>query len=253
MRAKQLFLSGLMCGSLLWPTLVQASDWSHEVELYLLGTSIEGDASIGRVTGAEVDVDFGDILERLNLAGMVHYEAHHTSGWGTAIDYSFMDLRDDLSGPQGGVADFKVRQGVLQVDVMYRVPLGSGTLDYLGGFRWWDNDFKVTIDPAVLPGSVTGSSREDWADLFVGARWIAPVSDNWNVMIRGDVGGLGLEADFTASLAANFRYAMNDAWALDLGYKATWVDYDSGTPGQPGYFAYDTVTHGPQLGVIYNF
>ena len=38
-----------------------------------------------------------------------------------------------------------------------------------------------------------------------------------------------------------------------MQYKATWVDYENGTPGQAGYFAYDTVTYGPLMGVIFNF
>ena len=87
----------------------------------------------------------------------------------------------------------------------------------------------------------------------MGVRWIIPLNEKWNFMVRGDVGGLGLEADFTASLFANVRYAMTESWLLDLGYKAIWVDYETGTEGQPGYFSYDTVTHGLLLGVVYKF
>ena len=36
-----------------------------------------------------------------------------------------------------------------------------------------------------------------------------------------------------------------------MQYKATVVDYEGGTKGEPGYLAYDTVTHGPMLGLIY--
>lgn len=189
----------------------------------------------------------------MKTAGMIHFEAVHESGWGTALDYSFMDLRDDISGPQGGVVGTKLRQGVFQADVLYRVPVGKGSIDYLGGIRWWDNDLEVTVDPVALSGSVTKKVEEDWVDLYVGARWITPVSQNWKFMLRGDVGGLGLEADFTATLFGNVRYAMTESWLLDIGYKAVWVDYETGSRGEPGYFAYDTVTHGPLLGVIYKF
>ena len=72
--------------------------------------------------------------------------------------------------------------------------------------------------------------------------------------MRGDIGGFGLESDFTSSLAAGELFKMSDNWMLDLQYKATWVDYENDkTPGQPGYFAYDTVTHGPLIGFIYKF
>ncbi len=233
------------------PGVVKASNWSHEIELYGLAATIDGDSGIGRVDGADVDVNFDDILDVLNAAAMVHYEAHHTSGWGLILDYSFMDLRDDLSGPKGGVADFKVRQGVFQADVMYRVSLAGGTLDYLGGVRWWDNNLEVNVDAAVLPGSVSRRVSEDWVDVFVGARWIQPINQQWDYILRGDVGGFGLEADFTSSLSGGFRYKLTEALELDMQYKATVVDYEGGTKGEPGYFAYDTVTHGPMLGLIY--
>ena len=235
------------------PFRVKAEGWNYELQLYLMGTSISGDASVGRATGADVKVDFNDILEVLNMAAMVHFEAHHDSGWGAALDYSFMDLRDDISGPLGGVTEAKIRQGVFNVDLLYRVPAGKGSIDYLGGFRWWDNDFELRVNPAVLPGTINNKVREDWVDLFVGARWITPLSDKWNFMARADVGGFGLEANFTACLFANVRYFMTASWQLDIGYKAVWVDYETGTEGQRGHFAYDTVTHGPMVGLQYSF
>jgi hypothetical protein len=40
---------------------------------------------------------------------------------------------------------------------------------------------------------------------------------------------------------------------LDLQYKATWVDYKNGSRGSPGFFQYDTVTHGPVIGFVFKF
>jgi len=79
---KKILLLSVMSVSLLLPVFAQAEGWEYEVELYLLATTIEGDSGIGRATGAEVDVDFGDILSVLNMAGMVHFEAYHETGWG---------------------------------------------------------------------------------------------------------------------------------------------------------------------------
>jgi hypothetical protein len=248
------FLLSSMVLALLSPLPVQASDWSYTVELYMFGTTIEGDTSLGRFDDVDVDVDFSDILETLKIGGMIHFEAVQETGWGAVLDYRLMDLRDELSGPRGGVAGVKVRQGVLQADVLYRVPLWKGSLDYVVGFRWWDNDFEVDLDAAaLLPGSITVEDSPDWIDLCVGARWTVPLNEKLSVMFRGDIGGLGLQADFTAFLFADIKYAMTEHWLLDIGYTATWVDYETGTQGERGYFAYDTVTHGPLAGVIYKF
>ncbi len=247
-------LAVLTMGSLLlFSASSNADDWSFEFEPYILATTIEGDAGIGRVTGAEVNVDLSDILEVLDMAFMGHFEAHHSNGWGMALDYGFMDLSADISGPRGGILNAKVRQGVLEALLVRRVSSGNGHIDYLAGIRWWDNDIDVTVDPGVLPGTVSSSVDEDWVDLVIGARWTNPLNDKWRFNLRGDIGGLGLESDFTSALAVGFHYQMTQSMDLDLQYKATWVDFESGTPGQPGFFKYDTLTHGPLVGVIFNF
>ena len=230
-----------------------AQDWSFQVEPYVLASSIEGDTSISRATGLAVDVDFSDILEVLDIGAMGHFEAHHSSGWGAILDYGFMDLGDDIAGQRGGVVQAKVRQGVLEALVARRREISNGYIDYLAGVRWWDNDIDVTIDPAVLPGSLNANIDENWVDLLIGARWTNPLNNRWTFNLRGDIGGLGIEADLTTSISAGVHYQMTDNIELDLQYKALWVDFEDGSRGQPGYFAYDTVTHGPVVGFIFNF
>ena len=228
-----------------------ADEWSYQIEPYLLGVTIDGDASIGRVTGADVDVDFGDIIDNLELAGMVHFEARHESGWGMFLDYAFMDLSNDITGPLGGVLDADVRQGVLEAMLVKGTRSGDAQLDYFAGLRWWDNDVDVTIDPVIPLGTVSASVDEDWVDLVVGVRWKNPISGKWTLVLKGDIGAGG--ADFTAGAVIGFRYRIGELTELDLGYKALYVDYENGTPGQPGYFKYDTTTHGLAIGLMFKY
>ena len=72
-----------------------------------------------------------------------------------------MLLREDISGPKDGITNLEVRQGVFQADVIYRVDLEKGHLDYLGGIRWWDNDLEVEIDPVILPGNLKAEVKEN--------------------------------------------------------------------------------------------
>jgi len=235
------------------PAAAVAQDWSYELEPYVLVSSIEGDASIGRATGVAVDVDMSDILEVLDIAFMGHFEAHHSNGWGVALDYGFMDLSADISGPRGGIVDVQLRQGVFEALLVRRKSSDNGYLDFTAGVRWWDNDIDVVVDPAVLPGTATAEIEEDWIDIVVGVRWANSINDKWTFRLRGDVGGLGVESDFTAMAAAGFKYKMTEKMDLDLQYKALWVDYETGAAGQPGFFQYDTATHGPIIGVVFNF
>ena len=254
MNINHAFLISIIITSFLLPAKSFAEAWSYEIELYGLLASIEGDASVGRATGVDVDVDFGDILDNLDAGLMIHYEAHHENGWGVSLDYGFMDLGSDITGPLGGVTNVDVRQGIFEALVVRRNKLRDGHLDYLFGIRWWDNDIDVTVDPAILPGTITRNVDEAWVDVIVGVRWLNNINKKWDFVLRGDIGGFGLEADFTANVQAGVHYQMSANWLLDLQYKALWVDYESDdTKGQPGYFAYDTVAHGPLIGFIYKF
>ena len=229
----------------------QADDWTFTVEPYAHAVTIEGDAALGRVNSDDVEVDFDTILETLNLGAMLNLKAVHSSGWGGAIDYAFMDLRDDVSGPRGGVADAKVRQAVLQAELIYFQQKGDASLEYLLGLRWWDNDLDLNI--ATAGGQIDSKLRKDvdWVDFFIGARWVAPINEDWRYMLRGDI-GMG-DADFTSSVEGGVQYSFSANSTLSIKYKATWVDYQEGSANQQGYFKYDTTTHGPAIAYSYQF
>lgn len=230
---------------------VGADDWSFELEPYLMASSIQGDAGVGRVQEAEVNVDFSDILKTLEIGAMATFRGQHENGWGFSLDYGFMDLAADISGPRGGVADAEVSQGVFEALLTRQT--GMSGLDVFAGIRWWDNDVDVAIDPALLPVNPSLSVSEDWIDLVAGLQGSTRISDYWVLFLRGDVGGFGMESDWTASATIGIRYTASDLLDFNLKYKGLWVDFESGNPGEPGYFAYDTVTHGPIVSLIFKF
>ena len=74
----------------------------------------------------------------------------------------------------------------------------------------------MDVDPAFWPGSVHTTIKESWWDGFVGARAFFDVAEKWTVILRGDIGGLGLSSDFTAFGMAGFMYHFTDAMSLDI-------------------------------------
>lgn len=228
--------------------------WDFEIEPYIFATSIDGDTSVGRATGLPVEINTSDILETLNAALMLHFEGFDKSnGWGFIVDYSFMDLRDEISTSRRGVLSTKLRQGVLELDVFRRYEVAGGLLDYTAGVRWWDSDIEAQVDIALLPGSPGVDITQDWVDFVVGMRWQKPINDNWAFVARGDIGGFGFASNFTSQALLGAKYNINDKFVIDINYKAVWVDYETGAKNSRNYFAYDTVTHGPLVGLIYKF
>jgi len=231
----------------------QDDNWDFTIKPYLMATSIEGNVGMGRVAGAPIDVDFSTILENLSMAAMVNFEAQHKNGWGFALDYGFMDLKADTTIGVGGIADAGVRQGILEAIVTLHTGKADSGLEAFAGIRWWDNQVRASIDPAILPGSVNTRIDEGWVDPIVGMRWTRELSDRWDLRLRGDLGGLGIGSDFTWSASASALYSMSDRFVLEVGYRTLDVDYDNGKASDQGFFAYDTTTHGPLLGLLIKF
>ena len=252
--ANRLFVSGILVSALsLTAFSTSADDWSYQFEPYLWGLAIDGDVGIGRITGRDVNVDFGDVLDNLDMAFMGRFEVHHSNGWGVAFDYAYMDLSDDLKSQRGGVLDAQVKLGVFEALLVRRTQSGDGLIDYFAGLRWYDAGVDVMFDPVILPGTLSAGINEDWIDPVIGVRWMNPLNEKWSFLLHGDIGGAGVGSDFTANAIAGFHYKIKESMVLDLQYKALWVDYETGTAGQPGFFKYDTTTHGPIIGLIFKF
>ena len=230
-----------------------SSSWAFSLEAYLLASSIEGDASIGRVVGVNVNVGFDDILANLDVGAMAHFEAIKNDRWGVVLDYGFMDLGGEVAVARNGVLEADVRQGVLEAFVLRRFDNGPNALDVYGGVRWWDNDLGARVDLLVLPGSPSFKVQEDWVDPVIGARWHHPMGDKWKLVLRADAGGFGVASDLTSVLGVSAFYDFESSLKLELGYRALWVDYEDGTRRTPGYFGYNTVTHGPLAGLVIEF
>lgn len=232
----------------------RADNWSFQVEPYLMALNIEGEGSMGRATGVPINVNYKDILEHLDMAAMLHFEALHKSGWGLMMDYAFMDVSKKTSTSQGGFIKASLRQGILEALGFYRTKYGNSEIDYFTGVRWWDNNSSLLIDPAILPGTINVDIEEDWVDLVAGVRLITTINKDWNLVARADLGGFGISADFTSTVETGLTYKISDLMVLDLKYKATWVDYDNeNNTGSMGDFQYKTIVHGPVLGLIFNF
>jgi len=227
---------------------VFASDnWDFVIAPYALIPSIDGDTTIGRVEGIDLEVGPDDILNNLDLGAMLQLEAHHNSGFGLLVAYNFMDLSADAEVPgTPAKLDADIYQGIFEGYGVYRMDSGDGTLDFLAGIRWWDIDIELESN-----GTTLVENKPDWVDPVIGVRWTPAIADKWKFIVRGDIGGFGVSSDFTWNLQGGFAWEPTDYLSVVLQYRALSVDYTTGTRGTPDRFSYDTITHGPLIGVAF--
>jgi hypothetical protein len=234
------------------PTSTFADDWNFVVAPYLFVPSITGDASLGRIDNAEVDVSGSDILNSLELGAMLQLEARHSSGYGAMVNYAFMDLGQDFSGPLGYTeVDTDIFQGVLEGFGTYRVEYQGGSVDIYAGVRWWD--IGIDLDAKTHLGSRSYSRDEGWVDPVIGTRWLPRVSEQFRLMLQGDVGGFSAASKFSWCAQAGLLWDATPSTSVALLYKALGVDYERGVSGTSSHFQYDTITQGPLLGLVLRF
>ena len=222
-------------------------NWDFVIAPYALIPSIDGSTSIGRVEGADIDVGPDNILNNLKLGGMIQLEAHHDSGFGVIVAYNFMDLSSGATGPNDqNSLETDIYQGIFEGYANYRVNTGEGTLDFYGGIRWWDMDVELKAN-----GAKVVENTPDWVDPVIGVRWTQELSGKWNLILRGDIGGFGVASDFTWNMQGGISYDATDYLTLVLQYRALSVDYTTGDVGSSNRFSYDTITHGPLIGLAF--
>lgn len=232
--------------------------WRAEFALTLWAPGISGDAGVRGLT-AQIDADFVDVIEKSDSALAFTGRLEFGKGrWGGFIEGVYANLgAEDQSGPLGITdVDVSFEQFVLDFGAMYRVadwkPLGREVTDarrntvdlYAGGRATY---VDAELSPALLPAR---DRDETWIDPIIGARFVAPFGRAWRLSLSADVGGFGLESDFTwaASGAIGYDFELTGCQLTVYGgYRAIGWDFSEGSGADE--FTWDVIEHGPFLGV----
>ncbi|MGR3649211.1 MAG: hypothetical protein ACU0BJ_12370 [Shimia sp.] len=201
-----------------------------------------------------LSVNPADIIDRLDLGFMGYFEGYNANGWGFNVDYGFMDLSDNGTFAGGlGTADADIFQGILTATLFLRVVDTPDTLvDVYGGIPWWDTDIDVAATLGAISADV--SMGDNWVDPHIGIRFEKQLpNSDWALNLQGDIGGFGIASDFAWTAVVGVTWYANEKFALEIGYRAQGVDFESGVVGTPSHFSYDTVTHGPRIGAVFKF
>lgn len=229
------------------PLLTAPGDegWAFLVKPYVFASGMSGTVRTGK-GAADIDASFNDILDHLELGGMLAFEAAlPDSSWAFLIDLVYMNLEDEgmTRGPMAVPVDAEVEQFVGELSAAYEV-LDAGRFDVLAGMRYWNLSADLTAHTSG--GALAAGLSLDWIDPLLGARTRLPLSKHFDCMLRGDIGGFGVGSQFAANLMGEVGWTMSETFQLALGYRYVYVDYRSNVSYEMGYA-------GPTLGLEIRF
>ena len=229
------------------PALAQPAgpDWEFGIAPYLWGAGIDGDVKIGRLPSQGVEVSFSDLLDVLDIGGMLAFEGRK-GRWGFVVDGIYLKFEDDAPAPDPtfGTVNAELTQQWYTAAATCRVIDGKVALDLLGGARFTDMDVDLSLAGGVASGRAV-SRGTDWWDGIVGGRVRYKPTEHWMIMGYLDAGLGG--SDLTWQFAGGASYSFNKTIAVGAGYRILDQDYDKSG------FQYDTAVAGPYVGVRFGF
>jgi len=209
--------------------------WSWRVAPYFWTAGIDGTVT---TPNAEVDmeVDFGDIWDNLESAGLLFVEARKDR-LAVLGDLVYLGLEVDGETPAGADADVELDTTILQLAGLYRLSPTSA-FELGGGARYTDFDTELSA------GVVNSSSDRSAFDGFAAGRGTWCFGQRWSLQVYGDVGAGDSDLTWQASTMLGFSLG---SWGLGLGYRM--LDYDF----EEGSNELDLTFEGLVYGVEFNF
>jgi opacity protein-like surface antigen len=229
------------------------SDWSFRFAPYAWATALNGDIGVDGLD-THVNMSMSEVIEHVDGGAMFTAEARYKR-WGLITDFIYADLADRKSYDEGLVKKIKltIDQYIWSQAAAYRVlESGRSWLDVLAGFRLFSIDQTLSItarDPFASRGEVSAhdSINRTWIDPIIGIRSAVALAEDWAIRTEGDIGGFDASSKFTWQAFAALGYDITDSTRVLAGYRGLGYTHD-----RDG-FKYDTIMHGPMLGVGVGF
>ena len=218
----------------------QDDDWQFALVPYAWVTGISGTVGVAGVT-AELDISFDQIVENLEVGGLVHFEAKKRR-WSVIFDGIFLAIGQGTERPPAAV---DVDQAILEFGGGYQL---TDVAEIVFGGRYVSLDTRLQL---FLGDSPTVGVRQSWVDPFVGLRGRTDLNDKWTLDAQADIGGFGAASDVTWNIAVHIGYRLTPRLTLLGGYRVLDIDYKDGT-GRDA-FIFDVTTSGLQLGLGITF
>ncbi|MGB7292455.1 MAG: hypothetical protein WBD99_09815 [Thermodesulfobacteriota bacterium] len=254
------------------PQTSNSKDWEFIVIPYGWFTSISEDIVVNG-QGAEGHATFINLLEHLDIAGMLYGEVWWKGKLGIFADtiYSKLALNKDVTLRRLGSisAGLQTTMFIQEFGGLYRVgswPIGSPynqfvqrskpsvTFNILAGGRYWHlkNELDVRGPLGILSRQIDQS--QNWFDFIVGGRARLEFYKKLFLELTTDIGGfdLSFSSKFSWNVLAVVGYELSWYRITPLiGFRALYDNYANGS----GNSRFDSKMwmYGPALGVAFKF
>jgi len=210
-----LSLTALLVSTFLWVQTASAQgdlnyennpdQWRSSLFGYLWALSMDGTGAIGE-NEFDIDLSFSDLLDDLDAALSLRFESHKGK-YGYFLDGMYTRLKPEATSPIGTIS-LDVKSFVGEAGGVYHF---NPKVEGIYGLRYQSMDLDLNLPARTVGGDA------DWADIFVGLRFVPVRTDKWHVWLRGDVGGGDSDSAWNAVIGAGYRF--NERWTLAGVYR----------------------------------
>ena len=240
------------------PPPASSSKWEWTIAPYIWGAGLSMDMQVNGDPAFGADASFSDLLDKLDVAVMLHFEARHQN-LGMFTDALYVSVSDESTSggnppiPDGSQIDASLQMGIYELGGFWR-PGGKPTgFDLLFGARLIDATPTIDVTfPGPFGQSTSVEASKSYLDGFVGVRYGVPFAGRWNFAVRGDMGAGGTQFTWNAVAGFGVRFDKAGHYNLTGGYRYMNVDFGRST--DRGVDVTSTLSlSGPFLGPVFRF
>jgi hypothetical protein len=173
-----------------------------------------------------VDVDFSDTVDKLEMGFQGHMEAQGDN-FGGFVDISYMAVGNNNNLPNVHLnSDLDLTAMDLAM-VWSPGPERMTGFEAFGGLRYIDTKFNLVVDPEppALPTVETGINTT-YTDFLIGARYGMPLNEHWRLFFTGDLSEGETEGTWSLGAFGSYTTGVHHFYA---GYRHLEMDLKGGT------------------------
>ncbi len=219
----------LVCFSLLFSTYVgaeTADQWQFSLTPVLWNASVKAslnDSGGGGDQPVNPDYHFFT-LDNLDNYMSLQFEAKR-GRFALLFDSLRARYQDDRAGRLTNL-NVSTELGFIELAIAYQLS-EQYRLDFIAGVRRTFLDINIDLVPGsigLIP-SIDTQNESSWADPVIGLRYNYLISENWQLWLRGDVGGFGVATQRSMNATANVQYIINQHISFAVGYRYLDIDF----------------------------